>query len=151
MNGSRLFELMSRKAREYLWGFGLNHNFKSSSRKGEYGEWLARKHLIRKGYVLLENNWRSRKNQKLEIDLIFKDGNILVFVEVRARSSKSLVSGYESINRKKLNSLHRAFTAYLRENGHIFEHYRFDVVEVDLPTSKSEDPELFHHENIAIF
>ena len=77
MNGSRLFELISRKAREYLWGFGLNHNFKSSSRKGEYGEWLARKHLIRKGYVLLENNWRSRKNQKLEIDLIPQEVMIL--------------------------------------------------------------------------
>ena len=83
--------------------------------KGEYGEWLARKYLRKKGYLLIAENWRSKRNHRLEIDLIFRDQEMLVFVEVRARSLKSFVSGYESINRKRI-SLNHAFRPTFAKN-----------------------------------
>ena len=123
----------------------------TNDQRGKFGEKLAKRFLRKKGYSFLEENWRCQKNRRLEIDLIFKDGEILVFVEVRARSSKSLVSGYDSINRKKLNILKRAFNSYLRANSRQFPNYRFDIVEIDLPSEKYLKPSIYHHENIAIF
>jgi putative endonuclease len=151
MNGSRAIERIKKILREFLWTIGFKGKLISTSLKGHYGEWFACQSLVREGYILVQKNWRSKLNQRLEIDLIFKDINILVFVEVRARSSGGLVSGYDSINRKKLNILKRAFIAYLRENKYRPDHYRFDIVEVDLPLTGNGKPTLFHHENIAIF
>ena len=130
--------------------FQRNH-LSTNDLKGRFGEKLAKKYLSKKGYSFLEQNWRCKKNRRLEIDLIFKDKEVLVFVEVRARSTKSLISGYDSINRKKLNTLKRSFIAFLRENPKQFPNYRFDIVEIDLPTDKNLKPSMHHHENIAIF
>lgn len=151
MNGNRVIEWLIKNGRFLFWHLGLKNNLNETSIKGEYGEWLARRYLRKKGYFLLEKNWRSKKNNRLEIDLIFKDCEILVFVEVRARSSKGLVSGYDSINHKKRNSLRRAFNAYLRETSNTVMNYRFDVVEIDLPYLKSLSSGILHHQNIAIF
>ncbi len=151
MIGSNLFYNILKTGRFSLWNMGLKHNLRDSSIKGEYGEWLAKKYLKKKGYFFLTRNWRSKRNNRLEIDLIFKDDEILVFVEVRARSSTSLVSGYESINSKKRQTLKRAFMAYLREESNFQTNYRFDVVEIDLPDLNSSGHSLYHHENIAIF
>lgn len=151
MIGSNLFYNILKTWRFSLWNMGLKHNLRDSSIKGEYGEWLAKKYLKKKGYFFLSKNWRSKKNNKLEIDLIFKDQEILVFVEVRARSTSNLVTGYESINYKKKQTLKRAFMAYLREEKNIPANYRFDVIEIDLPDDNSSDKFIYHHENIAIF
>ena len=85
----------------FLWNMGLKHNLRDSSIKGRIRRVVGKKIFEKKGYFFLTRNWRSKRNNRLEIDLIFKDDEILVFVEVRARSSTSLVSGYESINSKK--------------------------------------------------
>jgi putative endonuclease len=151
MNGGRFIGKTKEKLREFLWTLGFKRNLSTSTLKGHYGEWFACKFLVREGFALVHKNWRSKRNQRLEIDLICMDGDILVFVEVRARSSSSLVSGYDSINQKKLNILKRACAAYLRENKGRLNHYRFDIVEIDLPSSGKGKPILFHHENIAIF
>ena len=151
MSGSNFFGNVLDSLRFALWSKGFQHNLNNSEVKGRYGEWLALKFLKRKGYLYLCKNWRSRKNSKLEIDLILKDKEILVFVEVRARSVSSLVNGYESIDNKKRKTLKRAFTAYLREEKNIPANYRFDIVEIDLPDCNSSNKSIFHHENIAIF
>ena len=52
--------------------------------KGEEGESLAQNYLSELGYQILESNWRF---QKAEVDIIAKDGNFLVFVEVKCRST----------------------------------------------------------------
>lgn len=151
MNGSNFLCIVLNNLRFSLWNKGFRYNLKDSLIKGQYGEWLALKYLKKKGYFFLSKNWRSKKNNKLEIDLIFKDQEILVFVEVRARSTSNLVTGYESINYKKKQTLKRAFMAYLREEKNIPANYRFDVIEIDLPDDNSSDKFIYHHENIAIF
>lgn len=151
MNGSNFLCIVLNNLRFSLWNKGFRYNLKDSLIKGQYGEWLALKYLKKKGYFFLSKNWKSKKNNKLEIDLIFKDQEILVFVEVRARSTSNLVTGYESINYKKKQTLKRAFMAYLREEKNIPANYRFDVIEIDLPGDNSSDKFIYHHENIAIF
>ena len=151
MSGSNFFYNLLNNLRFSLWSKGFQHNLNNSEIKGKYGEWLALKYLKKKGYFYLDRNWRSRKNSKLEIDLILKDKEILVFVEVRARSASSLVNGYESIDNKKRKTLKRAFMAYLREEKNIPANYRFDVIAIDLPDFNSSKQSIYHHENIAIF
>jgi putative endonuclease len=151
MNGGKLLLSFLKHCRAVLAEIFFRKDLSTTDLKGKFGENLAKNFLSKKGYSLLEKNWRCKKNRRLEIDLIFKDGEILVFVEVRARSSKSLVSGYDSINRKKLNILKRAFNSYLRANSKQSPHYRFDIVEIDLPSEKYLKPSIYHHENIAIF
>jgi putative endonuclease len=151
MSGGKLLLDLFRKGRCILADLFLRNNLSTNDLKGKFGEKLAKKYLSKKGYSFLEQNWRCKKNRRLEIDLIFKDKEILVFVEVRSRSSKSLVSGYDSINRKKLNTLKRSFIAFLGESPKQFPNYRFDIVEIDLPTDKNLKPSIYHHENIAIF
>ncbi|MAK46025.1 MAG: hypothetical protein CMI24_02025 [Opitutae bacterium] len=151
MIGSKFFLPLKKITRRFFWELGLNGIATDNTQKGEYGEWLARRHLRKKGYLLIAENWRSKRNHRLEIDLIFRDQEMLVFVEVRARSSKSFVTGYDSINQKKRINLSHAFKAYLREESNIPNNYRFDVVEIDLANSKRDSNKIFHHENIAIF
>ena len=151
MIGGKFFLSLKKRMRRFFWELGLHGIAADNIQKGEYGEWLAGKYLRKKGYLLIAENWRSKRNHRLEIDLIFRDQEMLVFVEVRARSLKSFVSGFESINRKKRISLSHAFKAYLREESNIPNNYRFDVVEIDLAHSKRDSNKIFHHENIAIF
>ena len=60
---------------------------------GQMGEALATDFLRKKGFSILERNWRYRKS---EIDIICKQDSVLVFVEVKTRSKKSKVGGYFS-------------------------------------------------------
>lgn len=83
--------------------------------------------------------------------MVCRKDEILVFVEVRARSENALVKGFDSLGNRKMKSLRRSFKAYLRETGVNTTHHRFDVIEVDLPSVKGNKPKVFHHENIAIF
>ena len=151
MNGGKLLLNLFRQGRCVFTNLFQRNHLITNDLKGRFGEKLAKKYLSKKGYSFLEQNWRCKKNRRLEIDLIFKDKDVLVFVEVRARSTKSLVNGYDSINRKKLNTLKRSFIAFLRESPNQFPNYRFDIVEIDLPTDKNLKPSIHHHENIAIF
>ncbi|MDR0351652.1 MAG: YraN family protein [Puniceicoccales bacterium] len=113
---------------------------------GFAGEIAAKKYLKKIGYKILKTNW-SYKNY--EIDIIGLDGEILVFVEVRTRSSDALVNGYDSITRKKRESLKIAFNAYLAKIGYV-KHHRFDVVDVSM--DKIDNTlELRHFENIPLW
>lgn len=151
MSGDNFRAKFKRFFWETLWGIGVKSSLRNNKIKGFYGEWLAKKFLINHGYLLIAQNWRSRHNQRLEIDLVFKDSEIIVFVEVRARSLSSLVSGFDSVNFKKKIVLKRSFSAFLRERNYVDDSYRFDIIEIDLPSSRNENYQLFHHENIAIF
>jgi len=134
-----------------FWSLGKRPEIGDSSVNGRYGEWLGRKLLKSKGFSIKSTNWRSPKDRRLEIDVVCIKEGVLVFIEIRARSEQALVNGFHSINARKKKSLLRAFRAYLSEIKPSPEHYRFDVVEIDLPASKDEKPRIFHHENVAIF
>ena len=147
--------ILNRKVRDFaetiLWSMGLAPDSGNSRASGRFGEWLGRRLMRKKGYRIVVSNWRSSSDHRQEIDLICRRDGILVFVEIRARSEKALVNGFHSLGRRKRKSLKRSFKAYLKECKFNALHYRFDVIEVDLPSAKGNKPKVFHHENVAIF
>lgn len=99
---------------------------------GRRGEALARIFLERKGYLILETNWRHRR---AEVDLIVKDGEVLVFVEVKTRSSTAFGAPHDFVNAHKQRMLVSAAAAYMGKIGHDWE-IRFDIVSVVLPNAR---------------
>jgi putative endonuclease len=94
---------------------------------GRRGEELACKYLQKAGYKILELNYRGRLG---EIDLVAEDGDCLVFVEVKTRSSLDFGHPFESINSRKQQQLIRAAREYLAEHGAEERVCRFDAVSV---------------------
>ena len=138
-------------AEPFRWRFcGLSADSDAGER-GRYGEWVACRYLVKQGYLPLVSNWRNPADRRDEIDLICKDREVLVFVEVRARRATSLVSGYDSLSPRKRKVLLKVCKAYLNQRKQRPDHFRFDVVEVDLQVDGKAKTEVFHHENIALF
>lgn len=104
---------------------------------GKKGERIARKMLEEKGYQILETNWR---NEKDEIDIIAMDGDELVIVEVKTRSSDYFGMPEDAVGYQKEAFLVRATEAYLEENELDCDS-RFDIVSIIL---KNNEPQLFH-------
>lgn len=93
---------------------------------GDEGENIALNHLLKNGYTLLERNWRCRK---AEIDLIFKDEDVLVFVEVKTRKN-NIYGEPEYFVGERQKSLYRdAASQYMEDISHLWE-IRFDIVSV---------------------
>jgi putative endonuclease len=93
---------------------------------GAKGEELAEQYLIRKGYTILEKNWKNRHE---EIDIIARKEAWLVIVEVKSRSSKAFGQPYESVGIKKQRLLVNAAEAYIIKHNSQLE-TRFDVVSI---------------------
>lgn len=93
---------------------------------GKHGEEIAAAHLRQQGFVILETNWRYRR---FEVDIIAKDGNLLVFVEVKTRSYDYFGRPEEFVTPAKERRLATAAAAYMEQNGHHWA-MRFDVVSV---------------------
>src|SRR5213083_804509 len=96
-------------------------------RHGELGERAARKHLQRHGLKFLTANFRSARG---EMDLIFRDADCLVFVEVKTRSSEEWVRPAAAVDARKRRLLSRTALDYLRQVSSPAIRIRFDVVEV---------------------
>lgn len=129
-------------------------SFSDTSRTGAEGERLAANFLRKKnGYKIVARNWRSPKDRRDEIDLVCRDGEALVFVEVKTRAADALVSGYHAVDKAKKRVMLRACTAYLRALGSTMrsETYRFDVVEVSRSSVNGDAPIVRHFENVPLF
>lgn len=96
-------------------------------RRGELGERAARKYLKRQGLKFLAANFRSARG---EIDLVFRDGDCLVFVEVKTRSSENWVRPAAAVNARKRRLLSQTALDYLRLLDNPPVKIRFDIVEV---------------------
>lgn len=83
----------------------------STSKKGLKGEKYAEDLLKKKGYKIIEKNFRSMYG---EIDIIAKKGGCLYFCEVKTRWSKSYGFPEESINNDKLNKIKKTIYYYLK-------------------------------------
>jgi putative endonuclease len=94
---------------------------------GELGERAAKKHLKRQGLKFLVANFRSPRG---EIDLIFRDGDCLVFVEVKTRSSEEWERPAAAVDKERRGRLTRAALDYLRLLRNPPVKLRFDIVEV---------------------
>jgi len=100
---------------------------------GQLGERAARKHLGRAGLKFLAANFRSPRG---EVDLVFRDGDCLVFVEVKTRSSEDWTRPATAVNARKRLLLSRAALDYLKLLKHPPVRIRFDIVEVLLRDGK---------------
>lgn len=107
---------------------------------GKSGEVLATELLIKKGYTILERNYRSGKS---EVDIIAMIGNELVFVEVKTRSTAYFGYPEESITDRKIELMSEAADNYIEVNDLKLE-VRFDLISVIL---NREGREIYHVED----
>ena len=96
-------------------------------RYGILGERAAKKHLKRSGLKFLTANFRSGRG---EVDLIFREKDCLVFVEVKTRSSEEWVRPAAAVDKERRQRLVRAALDYLRLIKNPLVKTRFDIVEV---------------------
>ena len=97
-------------------------------RLGTRGENLACRFLRKNGYKILYRNFRGRTGG--EIDVVCRDRDTLVFVEVKTRTREDFGRPFEAINRDQRNRISRGGLAWLRLLGDPDILFRFDVVEV---------------------
>ncbi|MEM6726092.1 MAG: YraN family protein [Bacteroidota bacterium] len=95
---------------------------------GDTGEKIAANYLERKGYHILEYNWRSGK---AEIDLIAHFKGILVFAEVKTRSTPQFGYPESAVSSHKMKMLYQGAGAYCRLLSHESE-VRFDIISIIL-------------------
>lgn len=119
----------------------------SRAERGQFGEDLAADYCRRElGFKIITRNWRWKRD---ELDLICLDGEVLVFIEVRARAAHALVSGVHSVTASKKKALLRGCKAYINQLQNPPKHVRFDVVCISI----TEDGigEVRHYSNIPLF
>jgi putative endonuclease len=97
---------------------------------GAAGELLARRHLEHKGYRFVAANWRRPYG---ELDLIMRDGDVLVFVEVKTRSGERLGTAEESLTWAQARRLLRGAQTFLGEREDLADlFWRVDFVAITL-------------------
>ena len=96
---------------------------------GKWGERQAKLYLENKGYAIIVQNFRCPAG---EIDIIAKDGEWIVFVEVKTRRSKNYGYPAEAVNSRKQIKYIQTALYYLKKNQLLDKAYRFDIVEVQL-------------------
>jgi putative endonuclease len=96
-------------------------------RRGELGERAAKKFLQQAGLKFLAANFRSQRG---EIDLIFRDGDCLVFAEVKTRSSEAWTRPAAAVDARKRRLLSLTALDYLQLLKNPPVKFRFDIVEV---------------------
>ncbi|MBC8266380.1 MAG: YraN family protein [Flavobacteriales bacterium] len=104
------------------------------NKKGEEGEQIAQSYLTDLGYIILEKNWRF---QKAEVDIIAKDGNFLVFVEVKCRSTNIFGEPQAFVSGKKQLLFKDAAEGYLEQKDLNYE-IRFDIIAIILSSQKAK-------------
>jgi putative endonuclease len=111
---------------------------------GQRGEDMAARHLTRRGLVLLDRNWRCEAG---EIDLVLRDGQVLVICEVKTRTSTDYGDPLEAVDRRKVDRLRRLAARWLRVHDCHPEDIRIDMVGVLVPPGRPV--ELEHVEGIG--
>ncbi len=110
---------------------------------GKWGEREAGRYLRRKGLRILGR--RVRVGGRDEIDLVARDRNVLVFVEVKTRATERYGRPIAAVDRHKRQVTSRAAMRYIARLGAPDVVFRFDVVEV-IGTPGSADPTIRHVE-----
>ena len=99
---------------------------------GARGEELVAVYLEGRGYQILERNWRIKDG---EIDVIaISDTNILVFIEVKTRTSNAFGHPLEAITKEKAHRLQKLALAWLVLNHRWLSEYRIDCAAVTIPS-----------------
>ncbi len=111
--------------------------------RGARGEKIAGRFLRRYGYKILYRNFRARGGG--EIDIVCRDGDALVFVEVKTRSRDDFGRPIEAVDPQKQMRISRGGLAWLRSLDNPDILFRFDVVEVLMPAEGEPRCELIQN------
>lgn len=117
----------------------MNHN-----ELGKWGEQRATEYLAQKGYDILERNWFY---DKAEIDIIAKDGDTVVMVEVKTRNSAFFGDPQDFVSNSKIKLMVKAANEYIVENDLDVE-VRFDIVAI---LKNKHQEQLEHFEDAFYF
>jgi putative endonuclease len=98
-------------------------------RLGQWGEKVAAIHLESQGLAILERNWRCRGG---EIDLVARDGETIVFVEVKTRRGRDFGAPEEALTPHKAQKLMQLGEIYMAEHDLDDVDWRIDLVAVEL-------------------
>lgn len=98
-------------------------------RLGNYGELIARQLLEDRGYRILHHRYYTRYG---ELDLVAREGNTLVFIEVKTRIDQTFGSGLAAITKKKRAHLIRTALCYLQQHHNQDLPCRFDIIALNL-------------------
>lgn len=109
---------------------------------GRWGEAAAAQYLTGLGWELIANNVRTPYG---EIDLIARQADLTIFVEVKARTSATFGLPEEAVTARKLEHMIHAAEHYAGENG--VDHWRIDVISVE--GKPGSPPKLTHFEDIS--
>jgi putative endonuclease len=94
---------------------------------GAYGETVAARHLVEAGLTVLDRNWRCDEG---EIDLVLRDGPVLVVCEVKTRSGTGSGTPHEAVDEVKLARLQRLARRWMQAHGVHRDDVRVDLVAV---------------------
>jgi len=94
---------------------------------GKKGELIARAHLMKTGMMILEQGWRDGRN---EIDLIGKEADTVVIVEVKTRHNGLGILPDLQLSPKQADRIHRSGMAYLEQSNHSGP-FRFDLIAIE--------------------
>lgn len=111
---------------------------------GKWGEEQARVLLMEKGYLLVGENIRPPYG---EIDLVLRDGETLVFVEVKTRTTRTFGLPEEAITPAKIEHMAASAESYIQELDAPDTPWRLDVVSVYVPGGAG-NPEVVHIPNV---
>ena len=91
---------------------------------GKWGEQIATEFLVAKGYDIVERNWRL---EHLELDIIARNAQRVIFVEVKTRKDREYADPVQLITKKKLNNIVRCANAYMQRYNVNFS-AQFDII-----------------------
>ena len=93
---------------------------------GQWGEEIAQSYILRKGYQIMETNFRFSHG---EVDIIAMKNNMLVFIEVKTRSSDYFGHPEEFVTNRKEKYMAEVAPLYMEKIGHMWE-IRFDIISI---------------------
>lgn len=122
--------------------------FMKAKMLGYRGENIAADYLHNKGYEIIKTNFTVRGG---EIDIIAKKNSILVFVEVKTRSSENYGYGNETVNNLKKSRISRAINRYLDSKKFARDpDYRLDIIDIQLNQFDKSLKSIQHFEDVEL-
>lgn len=141
--GLELPQLATRNSKLATPNSKLETQQMAQSRKdfGKWGEEVAVRFLIEKGFTILMRNFRAERG---EIDIIAREGDWIVFVEVKTGRSAAFGPPEERITPSKQRQLYKIASHFIQQNPGLEANYRFDAIIVD---GSEEQHQIRHYPN----
>lgn len=121
-------------------------NPRPQSKIGLLGESLAVSYLQKKSYIILARNYRGGKG---ELDIVAVDGDTLVFIEVKTRTSTYYGSPKEAVTKRKIDEIIRAGHYFSRQHPEVPKKLRIDVIAILLSADSHAERSLEHVINVT--